>query len=105
MDTLFIPSEQDFRKWIKEAIKEYFEEKPLASTGPVTDEPFLSREEIAGKLKVSLVTLTDWVKRGLPSHKQRGRVYFLHSEVMEYIKAKRMGPFKLSKVFEEREVA
>ena len=105
MEALYIPNEQDFRKWIKEAIREYFEEKPVASPGGVADEPFLSREEIASKLKVSLVTLTEWVKRGLPSHKQRGRVYFLHSEVMEYIKAKRMGSFKLSRVFEENEAA
>ena len=105
METLYIPSENDFRKWIKEAIREYFDERVNAADSTRVDEPFLSREEVAGKLKVSLVTLTDWVKRGLPSHKQRGRVYFLHSEVMEYIKAKRMGPFKLSKVFEEREVA
>jgi len=50
------------------------------------EEPLLQRREVATKLRISLVTLNDWVKRGLPSHKQRGRVYFLYSEVMEYIR-------------------
>jgi len=53
-------------------------------------EELLNRKEIAKKLRISLVTLNDWVKRGLPSHKQRGRVYFIHSEVMDYIKNNRL---------------
>ena len=40
-------------------------------------------------LRISLVTLTDWMKRGLPCHKQRGRVYFMKSEVVEYIQKNR----------------
>lgn len=50
------------------------------------DEPLLQRKELAARLHISLVTLNDWVKRGLPSHKQRGRVYFLYSEVLEYLR-------------------
>jgi len=38
-------------------------------------------------LGISLVTLTDWVKRGLPRHKQRGRVYFMKSEILDYLKS------------------
>lgn len=37
-------------------------------------------------LRLSLATLTEWMKRGLPSHKQWRQVYFLKSEVLEYIK-------------------
>ena len=51
------------------------------------DEPLLTRKEIASYLRISLVTLTDWVKRGLPSHPKRGRVLFLKSEVLEWLKA------------------
>lgn len=102
METFFIPTENDFRKWIKEAITEYFEEKnifnPIANK---EDELLLTRKEIAKKLRISLVTLRAWVKHGLPSHKQRGRVYFLYSEVIEYIKANNMGPFKFSNMFKE----
>lgn len=97
MDTLFIPTENDFRNWVKEAVKECLQEyfagnKPLTENG----EPLLSRDEVADILRVSLVTLTDWMKRGLPYHKQRGRVYFIRSEVMTHIKAQRLGPFKQS---------
>ena len=54
-------------------------------------EPLLSRKEIAFFLDISLVTLHDWMRRGLPSHKQRGRVYFMRSEVLQYIKMKHLG--------------
>ena len=91
METLFIPTENDFRKWIKEAIKECLEES-IARDGnsKKKDEELLNRKEISKVLRVSLVTLTDWMKRGLPFHKQRGRVYFIKSEVMEYIKENRL---------------
>ncbi|WP_406603628.1 helix-turn-helix domain-containing protein [Niabella agricola] len=39
--------------------------------------------------RISLVTLHDWMKRGLPFHKQGGRVYFIRSEVLEYVKQKK----------------
>ena len=91
METLFIPTENDFRRWIKEAINECLESAVLKDhISNVQEEELLNRNEIAMKLRISLVTLTDWVKRGLPSHKQRGRVYFIHSEVMEYIKKNRL---------------
>jgi hypothetical protein len=87
METFYIPTENDFRKWIKEAINECLENSLLKNvTSNEAPEELLSRKEISKKLRISLVTLTDWVKRGLPSHKQRGRVYFIQSEVMEYIK-------------------
>ena len=46
----------------------------------------MQRKEVAIRLRISLVTLNDWVKKGLPSHKQKGRVYLLYAEVMGYIK-------------------
>ena len=49
-------------------------------------EDLLNGKEIVKFLRVSLPTLTDWIKRELPSHKQRGRVYFDKTEVIEYIK-------------------
>lgn len=89
MDTLFVPNEADFRRWITEAITAYFEKLPPQPAGLSPDEePLLTRKEIAGVFRVSLVTLHDWMKRGLPCHKQRGRVYFLRSEVVVYIRQK-----------------
>lgn len=91
MDTLFIPNENDFRRWIREAMKECLENNSVRSTPPEQpgEEQLLTRKEIAGVFRISLVTLHDWMKRGLPCHKQRGRVYFLRSEVMEYVKKNR----------------
>ena len=87
METFYIPTESDFRRWIKEAVKECLE-TALSKEISVKegDELLISRKETARKLGISLVTLTDWVKRGMPSHKNRGRVYFIFSEVIEYIK-------------------
>ena len=92
MDTLFIPNENDFRRWIKEAVKECLENTSIKnnlSPDQPQEEALLTRKEIAGIFRISLVTLHDWMNRGLPCHKQRGRVYFLRSEVMEYVKRNR----------------
>ncbi|AWO01368.1 DNA-binding protein [Chitinophaga alhagiae] len=98
MDTLFIPNENDFRRWIREALKECLENLPVkeGATSDPQKEPLLTRKEIAGIFRVSLVTLHEWMKQGLPFHKQGGRVYFLRSEVLEYLKQKRKFQDKLS---------
>ena len=102
MDTIAVPGENDIKRWVKEAVKECLEElKEANKQSLVNEEPFLSRNDIAGILNISLVTLTDWMKRGLPFHKQRGRVYFLRSEVVEHVKKQRLGPYKFSRRFSE----
>jgi predicted DNA-binding transcriptional regulator AlpA len=82
--SIIIPGENEIKAWVKEAIKEYFDN--AEPTDKKEWETPVSRKEIAAFLEISLVTLHDWMKRGLPSHKQRGRVYFIKSEVLEYIK-------------------
>ena len=91
MDTLYIPNENDFRRWIKEAVQESLEKATAKnlSTPLSEQEPLLSRKEVAAIFRISLVTLHDWMNRGLPCHKQRGRVYFIRSEVMDYVKQHR----------------
>ncbi|MGI8949958.1 MAG: helix-turn-helix transcriptional regulator [Chitinophagaceae bacterium] len=96
METLFIPTETDFKKWVKEAVKEYLQEHLESAVSKNTSEDYLlNRKEIAKFLRISLVTLTDWMKRGLPSHHQRGRVYFDKKEVLDYIKEKKLRQFKV----------
>jgi hypothetical protein len=91
METLFIPNENDFRRWVKEAVKECLGDfVPKNASTNENEEPLISRKETAKRLEISLVTLTDWVKHGLPSHKNRGRVYFLYSEVIEYIRRNKL---------------
>lgn len=90
MDPLFIPNENDFRKWIKDAVKECLENSATkASPNAEKEDPLISRKEIAGFLSISLVTLTDWMKRGLPFHRLNGRVYFQRLEVLEHVKTNR----------------
>ena len=102
METLFIPNENDFKKWIKEAVKEFFQETVVpGNENKENDDVFLNRKEIANFLRISLVTLNDWVNRGMPSHKQRGRVYFDKSEVKEYIKNHKMGEYRLASRFKK----
>ncbi len=95
METLYIPTENDFKKWIKEAVQECLNGSSAINSSKINqEESLLNRKEIAKLLRISLVTLTDWIKRGLPSHKQRGRVYFMRSEVMEYIKQNQIRQLK-----------
>jgi excisionase family DNA binding protein len=59
----------------------------LKKVQPQIDEPLLTRREIAGFLKISLVTLNDWMKRrGLPFHRRRRGPRFLKSEVLKWLK-------------------
>ena len=101
METLFIPNENDFKRWIKEAVKDFLQEftkKELKDEQ--NEEDLLNRKEIAKFLRVSLPTLTDWIKRGLPSHKQRGRVYFDKTEVIQYIKENKIVQLEFGPRFE-----
>jgi len=90
METLFIPNEHDFRKWILEAVKESLQTSASSKIGAgEKEESLVSRKEISGYLGISLVTLTDWMKKGLPFHRLNGRVYFQKSEVLEYVRTNR----------------
>lgn len=90
MNIIYIPNENDIRKWVKEALKEGLGDisEKVKIEGRAEEEPLYSRKEIAGVFRISLVTLHEWMKNGLPCHKQGGRVYFLKSEVMDYLKNK-----------------
>jgi len=83
MTQINLPTEQDFRRWIKEALDEYFREHPVPNTGNQVKQ--LNRKQISAILDVSLVTLHQWMKKGLPSHRDGGRVYFLQDEVLLFV--------------------
>lgn len=49
---------------------------------PKSETKYLTRQETACRLRISLVTLTDWVNRGkICAHKIGGRVLFRDSDV------------------------
>ncbi len=102
METFKIPSEAEFKQWIKEAVRECFAEFQMqAARMKSGDEPLLTKDEIAELFDISLTTVTTWVKEGMPSLKQKGRIYFLKSDVLLYLKQNNTGPFKPSKQFSE----
>ncbi len=91
MDTLFIPTENDFKTWIKEAVKESLHVSAAQNdkAAEIAQEPLISRKDVGTFLGISMVTLNKWMKKGLPNHKVNGRVYFQRSEVLEYVKTNR----------------
>lgn len=47
METLFIPNENDFKKWIKEAVKEFFQETEVPGhENKENEDVFLNRLQI-----------------------------------------------------------
>ena len=84
MTQFFIPQEEDFRRWIRESVKAEVQESVALQKNllKAEDEPLLSRQDMSRELNISLVTLTDWMKKGLPYLRMNGRVYFRRSEVI-----------------------
>lgn len=64
---------------IRESLRdELQQQRPV----PKTDTKYLTRHETARRLRISLVTLTDWVNRGkICAHKIGGRVLFRDCDV------------------------
>ena len=74
---------------IKDAVREELQEHfNKGGSQPPPDERLLSKQELAAELGVSLVTLTDWMKKGLPFLRLHKRVYFKMSEVLKIMQQK-----------------
>jgi len=88
METIIITSETEIKKWIREILREEIAAVMPKSqpSSPGYEEPLLTRKEIAAYLRISLVTLHDWMNKGLPHIKRGARVLFLKSEVLAAIK-------------------
>lgn len=85
MSTIVVVEENELRKLVKESVAEVLHlgiNKPGENGVPSTEEPLLSRQQMAAELNISLVTMTDWMKKGLPYLRLNGRVYFQRSEVI-----------------------
>jgi excisionase family DNA binding protein len=90
MANLNIPQEEDIKKWVREVVRDELGilVPLIKNCSKLGDEPFLTRDEIAAYLRISLVTLSDWIKRGLPAHRKRkrGRVLFIKEELLRWVK-------------------
>lgn len=80
-----IINEQALSQCIQNALRAELQEHFKTSGSPyrAAEEPLLSKQELAAELSVSLVTLTDWMKKGLPFLRLHRRVYFKKSEVLK----------------------
>jgi len=67
---------------IRDAVRAELQQHSKSGSQPPDLEKFLSKQELAAELGVSLVTLTDWMKKGLPYLRLHKRVYFKKSEVL-----------------------
>jgi len=80
-----IINEQALSQCIRNALRAELQEHFKTSGSPyrAEEEPLLSKQELAAELGVSLVTLSDWMKKGLPFFRLHRRVYFKKSEVLK----------------------
>jgi excisionase family DNA binding protein len=99
MEAFFITSEADLKRLMQEVIREEFKNllPDLQKQPVIPDDSLMTRVEMARYLKISLVTLTDWVKRGLPCIRKGGRVLFQKSEVLTAIKGHSVKPYMSKK--------
>ncbi|WP_426587532.1 helix-turn-helix domain-containing protein [Mucilaginibacter sp. R-33] len=67
------------RQAVRAELQEHFK---TGGSQLANSEKLLSKQELAAELGVSLVTLTDWMKKGLPYLRLYKRVYFRKSEVL-----------------------
>ena len=83
MNNLFLSTytPEELTGIIHNAIREVVKEIPSQASTPPS-ETLLTRKETADKLKISLVTLNDWTKRGIiQSYLIGGRVLYKDSEI------------------------
>ena len=73
------------RDAVRAELQEHFK---TGGNQPPQDERLLSKQELSEELGVSLVTLTEWMKMGLPFLRLHRRVYFKKSEVLAIMQQK-----------------
>ncbi len=77
---------QCIRDAVRAELQEHF--KKGYSPPAQINERLLSKKELSDELGVSLVTVTDWMKKGLPFLRLHKRVYFKMSEVLKIMQQK-----------------
>lgn len=80
-----IINEQALSQCIRDAVRAELQQhfKTGDSSKQERQERLLSKQELAVELGVSLVTLSEWMKKGLPFLRLHRRVYFKKSEVLK----------------------
>jgi predicted DNA-binding transcriptional regulator AlpA len=82
-----IINKQALSQCIRDAVRaELHQHFRTGGNQPPQEEQLLSKQELAAELGISLVTLTDWMKKGLPFLRLHKRVFFQRSEVLEVMR-------------------
>jgi len=86
MNKMILLEEAQLRQIVVAAMKEVMEDQLTPTSPEPKEEPLLTREEMAKQLHISLVTIGDWMKKGLPYLRLNKRIYFRRSEVIAHMK-------------------
>ncbi len=88
---LTIISKDELKLWIKEAVKEHFDDQSL--NGDPNIPVLLSRQEVADIYHISLVTLREWEKDGIiPTPIRKGHlVFFRKADIIDDIQKQNNG--------------
>lgn len=68
---------------VRKEMKTIFKEEKIFNSPTTPEEKLLTKKEMAEELDISLVTLTDWMKKGLPYLRLHKRIYFRKEEVLK----------------------
>lgn len=68
---------------VRKEMKTLFKEEKILASSTLPEEKLLTKKEMAEELDISLVTLTDWMKKGLPYLRLHKRIYFRKEEVLQ----------------------
>lgn len=68
---------------VRKEVKSVLSEEKTFSQATPPEEKLLTKKEMAEELDISLVTLTDWMKKGLPYLQLHKRIYFRKAEVLK----------------------
>ena len=79
---LIITKQEELKTLIYQWLDEHPQFLAMASEKGKDKEKPMSRTELAEYLGISTVTVTDWMKKGLPYRRMHGRVYFMKEEVL-----------------------
>lgn len=84
MEKLIVVDSGELKQILKEALADLSPSSRQSDKSPQED--LLTREQIAKRLEISLVTLHDWMKKGLPYKRLFKRIYFNYEEVIGFMK-------------------
>lgn len=84
MEKLIVVDSGELKQILKEALAHLSPSAKQKDGQPPED--LLTREQLAKRLDISLVTLHDWMKKGLPYKRLFKRIYFNYEEVLGFMK-------------------